>query len=100
MTTRDRVMFGSHNVDSVNLIKKNITERFPEQKIYQFYSIFIYSRIIPEKKEAIFIAQLHGFSDNLTYSLREEGFAVKKYVPYGPYNQSMPYLIRRGQESR
>lgn len=75
-------MFGSHNVDSVNLIKKNITERFPE------------------KKEAIFIAQLHGFSDNLTYSLREEGFAVKKYVPYGPYNQSMPYLIRRGQESR
>lgn len=82
MTTRDRVMFGSHNAPSVELIKGMITERYPE------------------KVKSIWIAQLHGFSDNLTYGLREEGFSVKKYVPYGPYNQSMPYLIRRGQESR
>jgi hypothetical protein len=38
MTTRDRVMFGSHNAISVGMIKNMITERFPE------------------KKEAIFIA--------------------------------------------
>jgi proline dehydrogenase len=82
MNVRDRVMFGSHNAQSVDMIKKNITERFPE------------------KRKSIFLATLYGFSDNITYGLREEGFEVKKYVPYGPYNQSMPYLIRRGQESR
>jgi len=68
MTTRDRVMFGSHNAASVTMIKDFITEKFPE------------------KKKAVFIAQLYGFSDNLTYGLREAGFEVKKYVPYGPYN--------------
>ena len=29
-----------------------------------------------------------------------EQFKVFKYMPYGPYETVMPYLVRRGQESR
>jgi len=45
-------------------------------------------------------AQLKGFSDQLTGSLAQEGFRVYKYLPYGPTETVMPYLVRRGQESR
>lgn len=44
--------------------------------------------------------QLRGFSDQVTGELAAEGFKVFKYVPYGPTEQVMPYLVRRGQESR
>lgn len=29
-----------------------------------------------------------------------EDIKVFKYMPYGPYETVMPYLVRRGQESR
>jgi proline dehydrogenase len=44
--------------------------------------------------------QLKGFSDSLTLSLSEEGFNVLKYLPYGPTEYLIPYLIRRGHESK
>lgn len=44
--------------------------------------------------------QLRGFSDQVTGELEEKGFTVYKYLPFGPTEQVMPYLVRRGQESR
>jgi proline dehydrogenase len=32
--------------------------------------------------------------------LAQENYKVYKYLPYGPTETVMPYLIRRGQESR
>jgi proline dehydrogenase len=32
--------------------------------------------------------------------LASENFTVYKYLPYGPTDTVMPYLVRRGQESR
>ena len=48
----------------------------------------------------IYFSQLFGMSDNISYNLAAAGFNVVKYVPYGPINEVMPYLIRRAEENR
>jgi proline dehydrogenase len=44
-------------------------------------------------------SQLYGMGDHLTYNLAYHGYNVSKYVPYGPVDLVIPYLIRRAQEN-
>jgi proline dehydrogenase len=53
-----------------------------------------------KESERVRFGQLRGFSDQITSGLADRGFKVYKYVPFGPTEEVMPYLIRRGQESR
>ena len=52
------------------------------------------------ESERVRFGQLRGFSDQVTGGLAEKSYKVFKYLPFGPTDQVMPYLVRRGQESR
>ncbi|MCE9538779.1 MAG: proline dehydrogenase family protein [Bacteroidetes bacterium] len=54
---------------------------------------------ITENNKHIFFSQLLGMSDHISYNLADAGYNVAKYVPYGPVNEVLPYLIRRAQEN-
>jgi len=51
------------------------------------------------KRHQLSTAQLLGMQDKLTLDIKHLGMNTFKYVPYGPVNLTIPYLIRRAQEN-
>jgi proline dehydrogenase len=61
-------------------------------------------RLMDEKKmEAndprIEFSQLYGMGNHITFNLAHHGYNASKYVPYGPVDLVIPYLLRRAQEN-
>ena len=54
---------------------------------------------IDPQSDRVFFAQLYGMSDTISFNLADAGYRVLKYVPYGPVEKVMPYLIRRAAEN-
>jgi proline dehydrogenase len=54
---------------------------------------------IPNNHPRVHFSQLMGMSDHISYNLAREGYNVSKYVPYGPIDMVIPYLIRRAEEN-
>ncbi|OMJ11706.1 Proline dehydrogenase 1, mitochondrial, partial [Smittium culicis] len=54
---------------------------------------------LPKKSSNISFAQLLGMQDTISYKIAELGFNSYKYVPYGPIEETLPYLTRRAQEN-
>ena len=76
------VMVASHNQESVELCLAEMA-----------------SLGLDPREGGVYFGQLLGMADHLTFSLGRHGYNAYKYVPYGPVDEVMPYLIRRAQEN-
>ncbi len=79
---RIAICAGTHNDHSVEYLAQLIEEQQ-----------------IDRNDQRIEFSQLYGMSDHLTYNLASNGFSVSKYVPYGPMEEVLPYLLRRVEEN-
>ncbi len=81
---RDRisVVAGSHNEESA----KKLTELMKEHSL-------------DKGDPHVWFSQLYGMSDNLSFNLAKEGYNTVKYLPFGPVEETLPYLIRRAEEN-
>lgn len=78
--SRIGVLFGSHNVGSV----QRIVDR---------------AKSLPPHQCDVSVAQLYGMGNHISLPLAAQGFNVFKYVPYGPVKETTAYLLRRAVEN-
>ena len=69
-----------------------------EESLYKIIDSIKYKRL-EKKSNKIWLAQLYGMSDHITFNLANENYNVIKYLPWGPIHQVIPYLIRRAEEN-
>ncbi|MEN9382829.1 MAG: hypothetical protein RI940_1712 [Bacteroidota bacterium] len=54
---------------------------------------------IANNSHQIHFSQLYGMGDHITFNMALMGYNVSKYLPYGPINEVIPYLMRRAEEN-
>jgi proline dehydrogenase len=84
-------------IDHVNRIALIVASHNEYSNLYA--TKLMNEKNIPNHHERIHFSQLYGMSDNITFNLAREGYSVSKYLPFGPINDVIPYLMRRAHEN-
>jgi len=79
-TAPSEILVASHSRESIEFTLKRVEE-------------------LQKNINHVGFGQLLGMADHLTFTLGANGYKAYKYVPYGPIDEVMPYLIRRTQEN-
>jgi proline dehydrogenase len=79
---RIHVFCGTHNEESILALMRYMKDKG-----------------LPNDYPDIYMAQLYGMSDNLSFNIAKAGYNVAKYLPYGKVRNVLPYLIRRAEEN-
>jgi proline dehydrogenase len=79
---RIHVFCGTHNEESILALMKYMKDRG-----------------LPNNYPSIYMSQLYGMSDNLSFNIAKAGYNVAKYLPYGKVRHVLPYLVRRAEEN-
>ncbi len=53
----------------------------------------------PRNHPHVYLSQLLGMSDHISFNLAASGYNCAKYLPYGPLTEVLPYLFRRAEEN-
>jgi len=70
-----------------------------KQSVYRAITTSMRMIDYEKRQKQIKFAQLLGMSDKLTDGIVYQGYDAYKYVPYGNYVESIPYLLRRLYEN-
>ena len=73
---------GTHNEQSCLLLARLMAERG-----------------ISNNHPHVYFSQLFGMSDHISFNLARQGYNVSKYLPFGPVESTLPYLVRRAEEN-
>jgi proline dehydrogenase len=64
-----------------------------------YLATLLHKEQIAPNDPKFYFAQLLGMSDHISYNLSDAGYQVAKYVPFGPVEEVLPYLLRRADEN-
>jgi proline dehydrogenase len=82
------------HIDQVSLIVASHNEYSNK-----FATELLAKKGLPLNHKNVHFSQLYGMSDNITFNLAVAGCNVSKYLPFGPIEDVIPYLMRRAQEN-
>ncbi len=77
------IFAGTHNEDSMLFLMEKMKEHG-----------------LKKNDQRIYVSQLYGMSDHISFNMAYDTYNVVKYIPYGPVNYLLPYLIRRAEENK
>lgn len=84
---------------SKNIHKIAVCAGTHNEKSSQLLASLMNEHSISKDHPHVYFSQLLGMSDHISFNLAHEGYNVVKYVPYGPVQDVLPYLIRRAEEN-
>ena len=76
------VVIGTHNEESIQLVATLLKES---------------NRTLDHP--GVYVAQLFGMSDHISFNASNAGLNTAKYLPFGPVRDVLPYLFRRAEEN-